>query len=265
MFSRIKGSNLYHKIFIGTPWRGVYPTFKAAREAISASRIVGYDSEPAAESARLHPVYRERTTDYVAMFHLQPILKENVRVVDLGGSMGMFYYVYQRYLSFPQGTEWLICDVPKIVAVAKEIAAKKRDGGYMRVTSDFKDAEGCSILHSAGALQFIEEPLAELIGSLKQKPTYLLINRIPTWEADPLYTVHHIREFSCAYQIFNEKQFVDSLTAIGYELVDKWECPESSFSVRFKPHLRLNCYHGFYFALPGAPVPSIKKDFDPSL
>lgn len=265
VLSKVKNSNLYYKLFKGTPWRGVYPSFAAAQAAIPRELSLGYNSKPAAYSARHHPIYRQRTTDYVTLFHLPPLMTPGTRLVDFGGSVGMFYYIYQRYLTLPRNCEWLLCDLPEIIGAARELAATKRDSGCLRFTSDFKDAEGCRVLLTAGALQYIETPLASLLGSLRQRPAYLLINRIPAWDRPPLYTIQNIGGFSCAYQIFHTQSLLDSLRSLGYEVVDQWECPESTMSVRFRPGLRLHRYMGFYLAQPDAPLPTVKRDFDPAI
>lgn len=253
---KIQSNALLRKVLVGTPWRGVYPSFDAAQERVPEGKSVGYNSKEAAEIFRTYPVLRKRPTDYVTAFHLQPLLKEGVRIFDFGGSVGIAYYVNKQYMKMPAGVDWLVCDVPVIVEVGRERALQERSEG-LRFTTEFSDADGSDILITAGALQFIKEPLAAKLGALKTPPPYLIVNRVPTWDGEHFYTLHQIGEFFCPYQIFNRQAFIDSLNKLGYRLVDSWDCPESTLSVRLKPKLRLRNYQGFYFVKDSYPVPSM--------
>jgi putative methyltransferase (TIGR04325 family) len=254
--NKIQSNALLRKVFVGTPWRGVYPSFDAAQEKIPEGKSVGYNSQEAANIFRTYPVLRKRPTDYVTTFHLQPLLKEGTRLFDFGGSVGIAYYVNKQYVKLPAGLDWLVCDVPAIVEVGRERAVQEHGDG-LRFTTEFSDADGADILITAGTLQFIKEPLAAKLGALKAAPPYLLINRVPAWNGEHFYTLHQIGDFFCPYQIFNRQEFIDSVTKLGYRLVDSWDCPESTLSIRLKPKLRLRHYQGFYFVKDSYPVPSV--------
>jgi len=256
MLSRLQSNPIFRRIFVGTPWRGVYPTFAAAQAAIPKGRSIGYNSESAARIFRTYPILRKRPTDYITSFHLQHLLKEGKRVFDFGGSVGIAYYVYKEYLPFPEGAQWLVCDVPAIVEVGRE-RALELDSEGLAFTTEFEDADGCDVLISAGTLQFVEAPLAERLAALRQPPPHLIVNRVPAWDRPHLTTLHQIDDFFCPYQVFNRAEFVQSLADIGYELIDDWECPESTLSIRFRPKLRLRGYHGFYFSKAAHAVKSV--------
>lgn len=255
--SLINSNPILRRLFVGTPWRGVYPSFAAAQAAIPKGRSMGYNSREAAEIFRTYPILRKRPTDYVTSFHLQHLLKEGSRLFDFGGSVGIAYYVYKEYLPLPEGMEWLVCDVPAIVEVGRERAVELHSKG-LEFTSDFAGADGSDVLISAGTLQFVETPLAGMLAGLRQPPPYLLINRVPVWDRPHLTTLHQIGDFFCPYQVFNRAEFVESFRAIGYQLVDDWECPESTLSIRFRPKMRLGAYQGFYFAKPSHAVRTVR-------
>jgi putative methyltransferase (TIGR04325 family) len=256
---KIESNPLLRKVFVGTPWRGIYASFDEAQAVIPAGRSIGYNSQEAAAIFRTYPVLRKRPTDYVTAFHLQPLLKQDVRIFDFGGSVGIAYYVNQQYLPFPAGLNWLVCDVPAIVEVGRERALKEQSEG-LEFTTEFGDADGTDVMLTSGSLQFVKEPLAGKIAALSMPPPYLLINRIPVWEGEHYYTVHQVGDFFCPYQVFNRQEFIASLARIGYRLVDDWECPESTLSIRLKPGRRLQNYQGFYFAKDSYPVTTVSQN-----
>ncbi len=242
----LRRSTLLHRIFVGTPWRGIYPTFQAALAAIPAEKRSGYNCKAAAETARTYPIFRRRHSDYATLFHLNRLLVPGARLMDFGGNVGIAYYILQQHGNVPRDIEWVLCDVPAIIKVAKELA-RTRPSRELFFTTDFHDAQSCDILLTAGALQYVEEPLDRLLSSLVRPPQSLLINRVPVWDRRTIYTRQNIGAFSCPYRVMNQQEFVDSILALGYRLVDDWDCPESSFSIRFHPRLRLHAYRGFYF------------------
>jgi putative methyltransferase (TIGR04325 family) len=263
LLSRIRSKPLVHRILVGTPWRGLYPSFAAAQAAIPPGRSIGYNSESAANIFRTYPILRKRPTDYVTLFHLQHLLERGSQLFDFGGSVGIAYYVYKQYLSLPEKMRWLVCDVPAIVEVGRERALELHSDG-LEFTTEFKDANNADVLITAGTLQFVETPLARMLSGLENPPPYLLINRVPAWDREHLCTLHTIGDFLCPYQVFNREEFIQSLSAIGYKLVDSWECPESSLSIRFRPQLRLNTYQGFYFAKSPQSVKTIGPNAAPA-
>jgi putative methyltransferase (TIGR04325 family) len=254
LFQKIRYNPLVHRVLVGTSWRGVYPSFVAAQAAIPARNLAGYDNSGGASIASRNAIKRRRPTNYAAFFHVRPLLKPGMRIFDFGGGIGVAYYAFRHYMPFPPDVKWTVCDVQSVIEAGMEVAKEQQqlgeyDTSALQFTADFKDAGGCDLLYSAGALQYVEAGVAELLSTLEKLPPYILLNRIPVWDREALFTLQTIDKIVCPYQIFNQSQLVNSLTALGYRLVDDWECPESTFSVRFRPSLRLNSYRGYYLAL----------------
>ncbi|MGA2349617.1 MAG: methyltransferase, TIGR04325 family [Terracidiphilus sp.] len=226
--------------------RGLYPTFAAALAHIPKNRAISYNTEAAAKMLRTWPIYQFKPSDYCLFFHLRPLLLPGMKLADLGGSVGISYYVLQQHQRLPSGFKWLVCDLPAVIDVGKQIAASQ-NAAALNFTDAFSDADGCDILISAGTLQYMEESLADRLLSLRKLPSFLLINRTPVWDRDTYYTLQRITDFTCVYRVLNRQQFVDELAALGYRLVADWPCIESTFSVLFHPSTWLNAYRGFYF------------------
>jgi putative methyltransferase (TIGR04325 family) len=232
-----------------TPWIGIYPTWAAAMAAIPPENRIGYNQEETKAVFSRVPTTRVRSADYPILLHLRNLTKPGMRVVDLGGNIGMAYYTALKYFPLPESFEWVICDVPALIETAQEVALREGEKSKaLRYIHRLEDAGKCDILFSSGTLQFLEYPLPTLLQKLPQLPQTLLINRIPVWDRKALATIHDIGFCICPYSIFNRKEWIESVEQLGYQLVDDWPCPESTFSIRFRPDLRLNSYHGFYFS-----------------
>lgn len=239
----------FTRLVFKTPWIGIFPTYSAAAAAIPPETNIGYNQQRTHEVFRSYPVDRVRPADYPVMLHLRGLLQPGSRVLDLGGNIGMACYTALKYFPLPTPLEWKICDVPIVIETAKEVATReKRLSAVLRYATSLEEAGDCDLFFSSGTLQFLEEPLPVLLRKLPHLPPHVLINRIPVWDRPPFATIHDNGFCVSAYRVFNRARLTSAMEEIGYRLVDDWECPESSLSIRFRPYLRINAYHGFYFS-----------------
>jgi putative methyltransferase (TIGR04325 family) len=155
---------------------GVFESFHAAREFATrwgvASRFE-LDHE-----AWLKDRMRLRCHDYPMMFWLERALEKDTRVVDLGGSVGVSWYAFKPFISFPAGLQWQVCELENVLPIGRRIA-QDRGESALSFTSDFGSIDGASVLFTAGAIQYIDTTLAQLLAGLKSPPMHLLINRLP--------------------------------------------------------------------------------------
>src|ERR1700733_1930234 len=106
------------------PFHGVFDSYDAAVRAIPEGVRVGHDH---ADMVRMymHTLERGRPSDYPVLFWLSRILTECTSVFDYGGHVGMSYYRFSRYLTYPKDLQWRICDMPKITKAGEEIARER--------------------------------------------------------------------------------------------------------------------------------------------
>jgi putative methyltransferase (TIGR04325 family) len=182
------------------------------------------------------------------MLHLRNVLNEGSRVVDVGGSIGMAFYMALKYFEFPANVEWVVYDVPAVLEAGRKVALREADkSAPLRFVPKLEDAGECNIFLSAGSLQLIEESLPELLQKLPRLPEHILINRVPVWDKKAYVSLNDMGFSLAPYNIFNRSQWVVAVERLGYSLIDEWKCPESKFKVRFRPSTRLDAYRGFYF------------------
>jgi putative methyltransferase (TIGR04325 family) len=243
----------YERSFAKRPpnrFRGVYRTFAEAEASIPAGERVGYDHEELAGLYRLR-MDKACQSDYAVLFWLRKILEAKPAsfVFDFGGHVGVSYHGWKQYLDYQPGLRWMVEDVPAIVKVGAELA-RERGGPHLAFTSDVRDAKGCDVFFAAGSLQYVDEPLPDLLTRIGgPRPRHLIVNKVPMYDGESFWTVQSTGRAFHAYRIFNREEFVGGLTALGYRAVDDWQNREQHCEIPFTRGRDIDAYSGYYFTL----------------
>jgi putative methyltransferase (TIGR04325 family) len=228
-------------------YRGVYDSFDEALRAVPNTHSVGYN-HPVAGNLYLELIGHIWPADYPVLFWLRSVLEDNSRLFDLGGNIGLHYYSFQKYLTYPTNTEWLICDLPEITKAGQELARHRNSSG-LQFTNDFGAAEGTHILLASGTLQYIQTPFTLALSRLIRKPQHLIINKLPLSSHNTYVTLQNMGPIVCPYYIFNRTEFIDSICALGYQHIDIWKNPEFDCFIPFHPEKSIDSFTGLYFRL----------------
>ncbi len=237
-----------HTSLMKNMYRGVYSSFAEALASVPATRLAGYDNPGSAD------LYRERThrvfiNDYPVMFWLSRLFESGSSTVfDLGGHIGLAYYAYQRYLCYPDAIGWCVLDVPAVNAAGAEWSKEHDARQCLTFTDTPSSANGVDIFFAAGSLQYLDYTLADLLGSLQQLPSYLLLNSVPIHTSASYFTVQNMGTACCPYRITAEREFVGGLKKLGYVMHDRWENQLRSCTIPGHPDRSLDRYFGFYFS-----------------
>jgi putative methyltransferase (TIGR04325 family) len=226
-------------------FRGVYATFAEAEASIPAGSKVGYDHAELAGLYR-HRMEKANQSDYAVLFWLKGILDARSFVFDFGGHVGVSYHGWRGYLNYPDGLRWLVYDMPAIVKVGAELAAERPSPG-LEFTSRVPDGKGCTVLMAAGAMQYADTTLTQLLGEVGSRPQHLIINKMPMYDGEPFWTVQSTGRAFHAYRIYNRAAFVAEAQALGYRLVDDWQNREQHCEIPFTRGRDIDAYSGFYF------------------
>lgn len=237
-FARATQANLF---------RGVYTTVAEAEASAPQSRPRGYDNPACAE------LYRERLeriypTDYPVLFWLKDLLEDCRTVFDLGGHVGIAYHAYGRYLTFPTDIRWTVCDVPAVVEAGRSLA-HEHGMNNLRFTTEDTEASGVDIFFASGVLQYIAEPLPEILARLAVPPRHILTNLCAFSEHGSYVTLQNIGTSFCPYIVHRRREVMDGLAALGYRLVDEWRNPEKNCLIPLYPEHSLSHYSGAYHVM----------------
>ncbi len=231
-------------IAAASPFRGVYASMEAARAAAPRSRTFGYDNQQAAE------MYREslqpRWGDYALIYWLGRVIGANSKLLDIGGNIGLIYYAFEKYLSYPPDFKWVVYDLPASIEAGKKFMAE-RPRPNLEFTTCLNGCPPPDIILASGALQYIDWELADFLATVSPRPKHVLINKLPAYQGRPFVTLQDIGPSICAYRIFNRPEFVQSMVAIGYDLVDRWDIAELHCNIPFHPSRSVSGYSGMYF------------------
>jgi putative methyltransferase (TIGR04325 family) len=226
-------------------FRGVFKTFEEAHRSSPATKPLGFDNAGYAREfeGRLSQVY---PFDYPVLFWLRNLLAPGTTLFDFGGHRGTHFYAYQQYLVYPEGFQWIVCDVPVILEAGKALA-RDRGATQLTFTTDFRQADHSDIFLAAGSLQYVESPrLHEMLTALSARPNHLLLNKLPLYSGKEYVTLQNGGPAFHAQYVFNREEFLQPLRELGYELVDAWEVPTHAGRIPFHPQSSFQYHSGLY-------------------
>lgn len=227
-------------------FRGVYATFEEAARSAPDTKALGYDQPDAAA------MYRDRLdriypSDYPMVFWLKTVMDEIRTVFDFGGHVGIARYAYDTYLHFPQTLQWKVCDVQAVAEAGTELARERGVAGLSFTTSR-EEAAGADLFFSAGALQYLDWRLPDLLATI-ERPKRLLLNLLPLTDGPTYFTLQNIGTAFCPYRISSRQELLGGLQKLGYQARDSWTNPEKSCYIPFHLDRSLSFYDGFYLTL----------------
>ncbi|MFT3755032.1 MAG: methyltransferase, TIGR04325 family [Pseudoxanthomonas sp.] len=234
--------NLYYGLF------GSYAAAQQEARALSSPSLPS--SYDVAEAARMYrrQLLRVRTCDYAAMFWLDRMFASGTRkVFDLGGHIGLGYYGFGRMMILPADLDWCVHDVPQVMQAGREWALKHDPKRHLRFGDDVLQADGCDLLISSGALQYLEYDLPELLQRLQHPPQHVLFNLVPMHPTKRYFTLQNLGIAVCPYRIEGIVELVAEMARLGYTVRDHWDLPERTLRIPFHPGHAIDRYYGFYF------------------
>lgn len=230
---------------------GVYPDFATASEHAPAGKPIGYDNDAPASAE----MYRFRMAaispcDYPVAFWLNRLMQPGQRLLDFGGHVGVLYYALSRYLSFPDGFEWQLYDVPAVIREARQFAKASNAPPALTFCDDLKQAPACDWVLFSGSLQYLEDSLSSLVGQLRTRPTYVLINMLPVHRTKSFVTLQNIGTAFCPYKIYSADELAAEVATLRGEVVDHWRNADKACSIPFHAGHSLDYYCGQLIRLP---------------
>lgn len=242
--------SLYERRFSGECYgwfRGVFESFEEAIQSAPKTKKIGYNNSELAEEYKVELKTKLEPYDYPVLFWLKDLVKENVKIFDFGGNVGIHFYSYEKYISYPPSLGWIVCDVPEIVKAGRKLA-EEQGRAELVFTCSFEEANGTDIFIASGSIQYVES-LSISLDKLSEKPKHLLLNRLPLYDGEQFVTLQNGGKVFYPQYVFNKKDFISSLQALGYELIDVWEDRADSCFVPFYPEKHVPFYNGLYLKL----------------
>lgn len=226
-------------------YRGVYRDFAEANAAIGPT--ASYDSSDGAQlyRDRLDQVFPE---DYPLLFWLRPLVPTLTRVFDFGGHVGLHWYAFRTVLDLPSTLAWHVSDVPQVASEGESLAKERRVCEQLKFSSGFDALEGCDLMMSSGALQYLEAgTLRSALAACKKAPKYVLLNKLPVRDGSSFVTVQDVWAFKSPYTVFGRSELIGQLQSLGYTLKASWTNPGHHCLLLGDADHSVPEYSGFYF------------------
>jgi putative methyltransferase (TIGR04325 family) len=238
LFARNRDQNLFY---------GVFDSAEAAVRAAPATRPIGYDND---ESTTLYDFHLVRVFayDYPVLYWFRRSLDDGwSQVLDIGGHIGIKYYAFRRYLDYPAGLHWQVCDVPSVAARGREVAASRDAQKRLSFVSTPSEARPSELLLLSGSLQYLPVSIGDLLGTLAGMPRRIIVNITPIHPKRSFFTLNSIGTAFCPYRVMSEADALAQFAARGYRPLDRWDCPGKPMKIPGYPEHSLEQYAGFCF------------------
>lgn len=229
---------------------GVYKSFAEARERLPQSP--GFDSQALAPEYVNVRTRRVFEYDYPVIRWLEKAFKAGgTTVLDIGGSVGVHYYAYSKYLQMPAALSWSIVEVPEMVAIGRALATTN-GASALTFSTDLALAiasQRREIWISAGAIQYFEDAHpARLLAQCSAPPRHILLNKLPLYDGEDFVTAQNLGAGSFSpLHVYNKMNFIRSIERLGYILCDGWDVHERSLHIPCYPERSFPSFSGLYF------------------
>jgi putative methyltransferase (TIGR04325 family) len=226
---------------------GVFASRALALASLPEGKRSAYDSENVADVNFEHMSQR-MSWDYPVIYWINAIMgaeKENpLKVLDAGGHMGTKYISFVDLLAVDK-LNWSVYDLPEILKSARLY----QDKGLVPSAINFVDQPGAAgevdLLLASGLLQYLDIPLAELLGQMAVRPRHILLNKVAVRDEETILTLEKIGPVMVPYQIRSKAAFENELADLGYRIVDQWTIPDLSHKISTHPMLPASQSKGY--------------------
>ncbi len=173
-------------------------------------------------------------------------------MLELGGSIGHFFYRIQKYIELPQEMRWTIAELPEAVALGKKLAQERQETRLDFLDSaDISSAPPARIFLTAGTLQYMDLELPKLLAQLPEKPAHVLSHTLPVHRDRSYITLQNLQVCEVPYRIYSRLELEDGMRQMGYTLKASWT-HKREVEIPFHRDLQIDGYCGHYFVLEGS-------------
>jgi putative methyltransferase (TIGR04325 family) len=229
-------------------FRKKYNSFSAASRAAGFYRNGGHENSANA-IRHFESADRLRESDYAVLYYWSQIRPAPRRVLDLGGSVGNLFYVYNEQLHFCEEMTWNIVELPELRLEGERIAASRNER-RVRYLDSIRAAGNVDVFLASGSLHYFDESLPELLARMAQPPRHVFVNRVPTCEGEGTYTVQDAWSYLVPCKIRNRSELIAGMVSAGYRAAAVWDANEMREIIPLYPESSAFRYSGFYFVRP---------------
>ena len=222
-------------------FRGAFRSHEEALRHVRPGKLKGYDNDGVSEVSKAL-MQEVPLWDYPVLYWLKRLSPEIDRVIDAGGHIGVKYRAFSPYLELDR-IEWIVYDLPAQVRAGR--AEARPEDKTLSFVERLEDAPPADVLLGSGLLPYLDQPLADLIGRLRQRPRHILLNKVATRDGPTVVTLENFRLAEVPYHIRNAREVPDALDALGYDIVDSWIIDSIAHRIDTHPELGASVSRGY--------------------
>jgi putative methyltransferase (TIGR04325 family) len=213
----------------GDLW-GRFPTRDEAIRFLRPAQRLTYD-DPQLASINVSHFSNIHAFDWPILFFLQRALSQDRvrRLTDFGGHVGVKFVAFRSMLEFPDEFVWQVVDVAAICAEGRR---RLREAPVPLAFYERLEDAPCDVLLCSGSLQYADKTPSEVVASLPEPPSMVLLNKLPITDGPGFYTLDAIGTGRVPYRVYSASEDGLGLERLGYERMARWIAPHPHNVVR---------------------------------
>lgn len=158
-------------------------------------------------------------------------LKQQLHVLDFGGSLGSLYFQHKKWFDGIDEIFWGVVEQLHFVDAGKTEFVTKNLDFFFNIEEYIRQKQIPDIVVLSSVLQYLEYPFQILQEIAETGPEFLLIDRTAFIAQDKdRLTIQHVPAsiYKASYPawFFSEKQFIERVESLGYEVFDEFPCDD---------------------------------------
>ena len=232
VLKQARRSDLLNDLFrigYGRHW-GCFETRAAAVAFLTGRPRAEYDDDEIVQ-INLEKFKEVQAFDWPVMFFMERLIKDGAlaTMTDFGGHVGVKYYAYANYLTYPEGFRWQVVDVP---AVCREgVGQRPGWASALSFHETIDETAPCDLLLCSGSLQYVELSLKQIVAQCARAPRTIILNKVALSRSGGFFTLESFGRGRMPYRVFGEDELAEARSSLGYALQARWDIPDRNFVV----------------------------------
>jgi len=209
-------------------WEGVYENFEIAEQYSNGS---GFNSEIWNEKSlkvalecleciklnkQIPQFYKQRSNLLPPLVALLLLNKPFIKILDYGGGLGIGYMtLIESITNLENKVDYTVIELPKTVHQLKQINKQINAIETIPISKKY------DIVHSASAIQYIDDWKGLLVNLFTTKPEFILLSDVFAGSIPTFVTLQNYYGNKIKSWFFNLEEFVLFFSEHGYKLIMK--------------------------------------------
>ena len=212
-------------------WEVVYSSFEEAEKDSAGNGFSGDVYNTRALSAATECLDSIKAGKTIPPFHKQrsnilpPVVammldsKKNLNILDFGGGLGIGYMTLAESIpDYSKKIKYSVVELPDICDQGRKLHKGWGDVTFLR---ELPASGAYDLIHSASALQYVEDWKALLKKLASYNPEYILLSDVFAGGFSTYVTLQNYYGSKIKHWFFNVDEFISFFSSIGYTLTMK--------------------------------------------